>query len=30
MDAGSMKTPENVTAKTKDLDAFRADAKAWG
>lgn len=30
MDAGSMKTPENVTAKTKDLDAFRADAQGMG
>lgn len=25
-----MKTPENVTAKTKDLDAFRADAQGMG
>lgn len=27
MDAGSMKTPDNVTAKTKDLDLFRVNAE---
>ncbi len=30
MDAGSKKTPGNTSAKTNDLDAFRADAEGMG